>query len=102
MCVMGQRPSLATSFTTSISFLFLLQCEDVVSGLLPPMAVWGELKPSQQQDLMAFLCLVGYRVQGKCPGPEDTISNQKLFSTAYFLISALAGMEREKEVLLGL
>nr|XP_035953100.1 gasdermin-E isoform X2 [Halichoerus grypus] len=65
-------------------------CEDVVSGLLPPLAVLGELKPPQQQDVMAFLCLVGYGVQGGCPGLADTLSNQKLFSTAYFLVSALA------------
>lgn len=99
---MGQRLSLASGFTTSISFLFLMQCEDILSGLSLPMAILGKLTPPQQQDLMAFLCLVGYRMQGKCPGPEDAISNQELFSTAYFLVSALAGMEREKEVLLWL
>lgn len=81
-----------------ISFLLPLQCEDVVSSLSPPPAILGELKPPQQQDLMAFLCLVGYRVQGGCPGPEDAVSNQKLFSTAYFLVSALAGMEKERTV----
>ncbi|XP_034876652.1 gasdermin-E isoform X2 [Mirounga leonina] len=65
-------------------------CEDVVSGLSPPLAILGELKPPQQQNVMAFLCLVGYGVQGGCPGLADTLSNQKLFSTAYFLVSALA------------
>ncbi|XP_026363612.2 gasdermin-E [Ursus arctos] len=76
-------------------------CEDVVSGLSPPPAILGELKPPQQQDLMAFLCLVGYRVQGGCPGPEDAVSNQKLFSTAYFLVSALAEMPDNTAALLG-
>lgn len=57
----------------------------------------GELKPSQQQDLTAFLRLVGYSVQSGCPGPEDAVSNQKLFSTAYFLVSALAGMEKGRQ-----
>nr|KAF6418461.1 gasdermin E [Rousettus aegyptiacus] len=65
-------------------------CDDVFSGLSPPRAMPGELKPSQQQDLAAFLRLVGYSVQSGCPGPEDAVSNQKLFSTAYFLVSALA------------
>ncbi|XP_029786190.1 gasdermin-E isoform X2 [Suricata suricatta] len=76
-------------------------CEDVVSGLSPQKAILGELKPPQQQDLMAFLCLVGYRLQGKCPGPEDAVSNQKLFSTAYFLVSALAEMPDNAAALLG-
>lgn len=52
-----------------------------------------ELTGSQKQDLTAFLKLVGYRVQGEHPGPQDEVSNQKLFATAYFLVSALAGME---------
>lgn len=56
----------------------------------------GKLKPSQQRDLVAFLRLVGYSVQGECPGPEDVVHNQKLLSTAYFLVSALAGMEKKK------
>lgn len=56
-----------------------------------------ELTDSQQQDLTAFLQLVGYRVQGERPGPQDEVSNQKLFATAYFLVSALAGMKTKKE-----
>ncbi|XP_059251660.1 gasdermin-E isoform X2 [Mustela nigripes] len=76
-------------------------CEDVVSGLSSPLATLGELKPPQQQDLTAFLCLVGYRVQGGCPGLEDAVSNQKLFSTAYFLVSALAEMPDNAAALLG-
>ncbi|XP_019299168.2 gasdermin-E [Panthera pardus] len=76
-------------------------CEDILSGLSLPMAILGKLTPPQQQDLMAFLCLVGYRMQGKCPGPEDAISNQELFSTAYFLVSALAEMPDNAAVLLG-
>ncbi|XP_032728902.1 gasdermin-E [Lontra canadensis] len=76
-------------------------CEDVVSGLSSPLATLGELKPPQQQDLTAFLCLVGYRVQGGCPGLEDAVSNQKLFSTAYFLVSALAEMPDNAGALLG-
>lgn len=55
-----------------------------------------ELTDSQQQDLTAFLQLVGYRIQGEHPGPQDEVSNQKLFATAYFLVSALAGMETTK------
>lgn len=39
-------------------------------------------------------------MQGGCPGLQDAISNWKLFSTAYFLVSALAGMGKEKEMLL--
>lgn len=55
-----------------------------------------ELTDSQQQDLTAFLQLVGYRIQGEHPGPQDEVSNQKLFATAYFLVSALAGMKTTK------
>lgn len=69
-----------------------LQCDDMVGGLPPPLAVLGELKPPQRQNLMAFLQLVGCSVQGECPGLQGVVSNQKLFSTAYFLVSALAGM----------
>lgn len=72
------------------------------SRLLPPLAGLGELKPSQQQQLMAFLQLAGCSVQGGVPGPEDVVSNRKLFSTAYLLVSALAGMEkRQKRSCLG-
>lgn len=52
-----------------------------------------ELKHPQQQNVKDFLHLVGCRIQGDCPGPEDEVSNQKLFATAYFLVSALAGMD---------
>ncbi|XP_041612889.1 gasdermin-E-like [Vulpes lagopus] len=76
-------------------------CDDVVRGLSPPLAIPGELKPPQQQDLMAFLSLVGYRVQGGCPDQEDAISNQKLFSAAHFLVSALAEMPDNVAALLG-
>lgn len=102
MCVMGQRLSLAFGFNVSVFFLLLLQCDDVVRGLSPPLAIPGELKPPQQQDLIAFLSLVGYRVQGGCPDQEDAISNQKLFSTAYFLVSALAGTEKERNAVIAL
>lgn len=51
---------------------------------------------------MAFLQLAGCSVQGGVPGPEDVVSNRKLFSTAYLLVSALAGMEkRQKRSCLG-
>ncbi|EGV94732.1 Non-syndromic hearing impairment protein 5-like [Cricetulus griseus] len=60
-----------------------------------------ELTDSQQQDLTAFLKLVGCRVQGERPGPQDEVSNQKLFATAYFLVSALAEMPDNATVLLG-
>lgn len=76
-------------------------CDDVVFGLSPPLEVLGELKSPQQQDLTAFLRLVGYSVRGKCLGPEDVISNQKLFSIAYFLVSALAEMPDNAAALLG-
>ncbi|XP_039718498.1 gasdermin-E isoform X3 [Pteropus medius] len=76
-------------------------CDDVFSDLSPPRVIPGELKPSQQQDLMAFLRLVGYSMQSGCPGPEDAVSNQKLFSTAYFLVSALAEMPDNAAALLG-
>ncbi|XP_015092757.1 gasdermin-E [Vicugna pacos] len=76
-------------------------CDNVVSSLWPPLAGLGELKPSQQQDLTAFLKLVGCGVQGGCPGPEDVVSNRKLFSTAYFLVSALSEMPDNAAALLG-
>ncbi|KAG8514755.1 Gasdermin-E, partial [Galemys pyrenaicus] len=76
-------------------------CDDVVFGLSPPLEMLGELKSPQQQDLTAFLRLVGYSVQGRCPGPEDVVSNQKLFSIAYFLVSALAEMPDNAAALLG-
>lgn len=88
---------MASRFITSLSLLLSLQCDDVFSGLSPPRVAPGELKPSQQQDLTAFLRLVGCSVQSGCPGPEDAVSNQQLFSTAYFLVSALAGMEKGRK-----
>ncbi|XP_077854143.1 gasdermin-E isoform X2 [Macaca mulatta] len=75
-------------------------CDDLVSGLSPPMAVLGELKLQQQQDLEAFLQLVGCSLHGGCPGPEDTGSKQ-LFMTAYFLVSALSEMPDNAAALLG-
>ncbi|CAO2603814.1 Gsdme [Lemmus lemmus] len=67
-------------------------CDDMAGGLWSSQAVLAmeELTDSQQQDLTAFLQLVGYRVQGERPGPQDEVRNQKLFATAYFLVSALA------------
>lgn len=67
----------------------------MAGGLWSSQAILAmeELTDSQQQDLTAFLKLVGCRVQGERPGPQDEVSNQKLFATAYFLVSALAGME---------
>lgn len=76
-------------------------CDDVVGGLSPPLAVLGELQPPQRQNLLAFLQLVGCSVQGECPGPQGVVSNQKLFSTAYFLVSALAEMPDNAAALLG-
>lgn len=67
------------------------QCDDVVRGLSPSQAILGELKPPQRQNLTAFLRLVGCSVQGGHPGPAGAVSDQKLFSTAYLLVSALAG-----------
>lgn len=68
-----------------------LQCDDVVSGLSPSQAILGDLKPPQRQNLTTFLRLVGCRVQGGQPAPEGVVSDQQLFFTAYFLVSALAG-----------
>uniref|UniRef100_A0A5F7ZKN1 Gasdermin E n=1 Tax=Macaca mulatta TaxID=9544 RepID=A0A5F7ZKN1_MACMU len=62
-------------------------CDDLVSGLSPPMAVLGELKLQQQQDLEAFLQLVG--------------CSKQLFMTAYFLVSALSEMPDNAAALLG-
>lgn len=93
--------SLASSFIASASFSSPLQCDDMVSGLSPTLAILGALKPPQQQDLTAFLRLVGCSMQqGECPHPEDAVSNQKLFSVAYFLVSALAGRVIRKILLL--
>nr|XP_012628783.1 non-syndromic hearing impairment protein 5 [Microcebus murinus] len=72
-------------------------CEDVVSGLSLPLALLAELTPPRQQNLTTFLRLVGCSVQG----PEDAVSNQRLFATAYFLVSALAEMPDNAVVLLG-
>ena len=72
------------------------QCDDIVSSLSPSLVTLGELKPSQQHNLTTFLRLAGCSVQGECPGSEDVVNNQKLFSTAYFLVSALAGMDQKK------
>ncbi|KAM9216296.1 gasdermin-E [Dugong dugon] len=74
--------------------------DDVASGLLAPQALVGELKPPQQQDLTAFLQLVGYSLQGGRPGQENALSNQELFSTAYFFVSALAEMPDNAAALL--
>ncbi|NP_061239.1 gasdermin-E isoform X1 [Mus musculus] len=78
-------------------------CDDVAGGLWSSQAVLAmeELTDSQQQDLTAFLQLVGYRIQGEHPGPQDEVSNQKLFATAYFLVSALAEMPDNATVFLG-
>ena len=57
----------------------------------------GELKLSQQHNLTTFLRLAGCSVQGERPGSEYVVRNQKLFSTAYFLVSALAGMDQKKK-----
>ncbi|XP_020034992.2 gasdermin-E [Castor canadensis] len=86
-------------------FLVALEqvCDDMLGGLWSPQAtlVMGELKPPQLQDLTAFLQLVGCMVQGEHPGPQDEVSNQKLFATAYFLVSALSEMPDNATALLG-
>ncbi|KAH0509483.1 Non-syndromic hearing impairment protein 5-like protein [Microtus ochrogaster] len=78
-------------------------CDDMAGGLWSSQAVLAmeELTDRQQQDLTTFLQLVGCRVQGERPGPQDEVSNQKLFATAYFLVSALAEMPDNATVLLG-
>nr|XP_004652861.1 gasdermin-E isoform X2 [Jaculus jaculus] len=86
-------------------FLVVLEqvCDDIASGLWSPQATQAveELTPPRQQDLSAFLRLVGCKVLGEHPGPQDEVSNQKLFATAYFLVSALAEMPDNAAVLLG-
>uniref|UniRef100_H0WMQ1 Gasdermin E n=2 Tax=Otolemur garnettii TaxID=30611 RepID=H0WMQ1_OTOGA len=72
-------------------------CEDVVRGLSSPLEVLGKLKLPQKQELTAFLRLVGCSVEG----PKDAVSNQWLFATAYFLVSALAEMPDNTVALLG-
>ncbi|XP_028720046.2 LOW QUALITY PROTEIN: gasdermin-E-like [Peromyscus leucopus] len=59
--------------------------EELLKALEQAILAMKELTDSQQQDLTAFLQLVGCRVQGERPGPKDEVSNQKLFATAYFL-----------------
>ncbi|XP_054420472.1 gasdermin-E [Pteronotus mesoamericanus] len=76
-------------------------CDDMVDGLSPSLAVLEELKPPERQNLMAFLQLAGCSVQAAGPGPQGVVSNRKLFSTAYFLISALAEMPENAAALLG-
>ncbi|XP_008591692.1 PREDICTED: non-syndromic hearing impairment protein 5 [Galeopterus variegatus] len=76
-------------------------CDDVVNGVSPPLVVVGELKPPQQQDLTAFLQLVGCSVWGRGPSVQDAVSDQKLFAAAYFLVSALAEMPDNAAALLG-
>lgn len=76
-------------------------CDDVVSGLSPSQAILGDLKPPQRQNLTTFLRLVGCSVQGGQPGPEGAVSDQQLFFTAYFLVSALAEMPDNGAALLG-
>ncbi|XP_052029666.1 gasdermin-E [Apodemus sylvaticus] len=78
-------------------------CDDMAGGLWSSQAILAmeELTGSQQQDLTAFLQLVGYRVHGELPGPRDEVINQKLFATAHFLVSALAEMPDNATVFLG-
>ncbi|XP_013366054.1 PREDICTED: non-syndromic hearing impairment protein 5 isoform X2 [Chinchilla lanigera] len=79
-------------------------CDDMAGGVWSQQAAlaMGELKPPQQQDLTALLQLVGCRIRGERPGPEDEVNNQKLFATAYFLVSALAEMPDNAAALLGM
>ncbi|XP_063095618.1 gasdermin-E isoform X3 [Cavia porcellus] len=79
-------------------------CDDIAGGIWSLQAVLAmeELKHPQQQNVKDFLHLVGCRIQGDCPGPEDEVSNQKLFATAYFLVSALAEMPDNAVALLGI
>ncbi|XP_044802673.2 gasdermin-E isoform X3 [Bubalus bubalis] len=76
-------------------------CDDIVSSLSPSLVALGELKPSQKHNLTTFLRLAGCSVQGERLGSEDVVNNQKLFSTAYFLVSALAEMPDNAAALLG-
>ncbi|KAK1334829.1 hypothetical protein QTO34_004399 [Cnephaeus nilssonii] len=61
----------------------------------------GGAEAPQRQNLTAFLRLVGCSVQGGHPGPAGAVSDQKLFSTAYLLVSALAEMPDNGAPLLG-
>ncbi|XP_004626528.1 gasdermin-E [Octodon degus] len=79
-------------------------CDDMAGSVWSPQTALAmrALKAPQQQDLTAFLQLVGCSIQGECPSPEDEVSNQKLFATAYFLVSALAEMPDNAAALLGI
>lgn len=53
------------------------------------------LRPPQQQQLEAFLSLVGCRIRGGSPSTSE-VGDPQLFVTAHLLVSALAGKEAEK------
>uniref|UniRef100_A0A8C6D3D6 Gasdermin E n=1 Tax=Moschus moschiferus TaxID=68415 RepID=A0A8C6D3D6_MOSMO len=76
-------------------------CDDIVSSLSSSLVTLGELKPSQKHNLTTFLRLAGCSMQGERLGSEDVVNNQKLFSTAYLLVSALAEMPDNAAALLG-
>lgn len=68
-----------------------LQCDDAASGLPPAQEVLAGLQPPQRENLTAFLQLVGYSVQDGRPSLD---SDPQLFTTAYVLVSRLAGTAR--------
>ncbi|XP_004582613.2 gasdermin-E [Ochotona princeps] len=79
-------------------------CDSVVGGVWPPLglqSVVAGLKPLQQQELEAFLSLVGCRIQGGNPSTGSEVSDPQLFVTAHFLVSALAEMPEDAAALLG-
>lgn len=97
MCPASPLALLHLSLSPTTAPHLIPQCDDIVSSLSPSLVALGELKLSQQHNLTTFLRLAGCSVQGERPGSEYVVRNQKLFSTAYFLVSALAGMDQKKK-----
>ncbi|XP_019390343.1 PREDICTED: non-syndromic hearing impairment protein 5 isoform X2 [Crocodylus porosus] len=75
--------------------------EDMVNNICmgdkPRLMELKELKPEQQQDVADFLQLVGYSLQNGLLLEEE----QRLFSAAHLLISAVAELPDETLALLG-
>lgn len=63
-------------------------------GDKPKLMELKELKPAQQQDVADFLQLVGYSLQNGLLLQEE----QRLFSAAHLLISAVAGMSQMEQL----
>ncbi|XP_040820813.1 gasdermin-E isoform X2 [Ochotona curzoniae] len=78
-------------------------CDCVVGGVWPSrglQSVVAGLRPPQQQQLEAFLSLVGCRIRGGSPSTSE-VGDPQLFVTAHLLVSALAEMPDDAAALLG-